>query len=61
MSTAATDECYLTAREAAALLAVTEFTVRRWVNQDKLPAKRLPGGGLRFRKADIDGLLTEAN
>jgi excisionase family DNA binding protein len=48
----------LTLREAAELLGVSPWTVRRWVASGKLPHIRLPGGRLlRFDRADLDRLV----
>lgn len=42
---------------AAALLLVTEDTVRSWANSGELPAFRIPGAGgrgtFRFKRADL--------
>jgi excisionase family DNA binding protein len=55
---------YLTVNEAAALLRVSDLTVRRWIWSGKLPATRV-GRLLRIRQSDIEGLTqptqTEAN
>jgi excisionase family DNA binding protein len=46
----------LTVAEVAAELKVTEATVRRWINQHKLAARRLGGGDGEFRvlRRDLD-------
>jgi excisionase family DNA binding protein len=49
----------MTAREVADLLGVSTETVLRWVRQGKLPAIRLPGGAIRFRRDEIEAWLTE--
>jgi excisionase family DNA binding protein len=49
----------LTARETSGLLGVSTETVLRWVRQGKLPAIRLPGGAIRFRRDEIEAWLTE--
>lgn len=43
----------LTAREVADQLGVSTETVLRWTRRGDLPAFRLPGGALRYRKADL--------
>ena len=44
--------------EVAALVGVTRPTVSRWVTQGLLvPATRLPGGRMKFRRADVDALV----
>lgn len=49
----------LTVAEVAAELKVTEATVRRWINEDKLPARRLAGPGSEFRviRRDLDAMI----
>jgi len=46
-----------TAREAADYLRVAPDTVRRWVREGRLAAARA-GRLLRFRRADVDAVLT---
>ncbi len=38
----------LTVAQAAALLQVSERTIRRWIEGDKIPYLELPGGGYRI-------------
>jgi excisionase family DNA binding protein len=38
----------LTVAQAASLLAVSEKTVRRWIDNERIPYLRLPGGGYRI-------------
>ena len=38
----------LTVAQAASLLAVSEKTVRRWIDGERIPFLRLPGGGYRI-------------
>jgi len=38
----------LTVAQAASLLAVSEKTVRRWIDDERIPYLRLPGGGYRI-------------
>ena len=40
----------LTAREVAEQLGVSTETVLRWTRRGELPAIRLPGGAIRFRR-----------
>jgi excisionase family DNA binding protein len=49
----------LTVAEVAAELKITEATVRRWINEEKLPARRLAGPGSEFRvlRRDLDAML----
>ena len=47
----------LTVAEVAAEVKVTEATVRRWINQDKLRARRLAGGDFRVLRGDLNSML----
>jgi excisionase family DNA binding protein len=38
----------LTVAQAASLLAVSEKSVRRWIDDERIPYLRLPGGGYRI-------------
>jgi excisionase family DNA binding protein len=38
----------LTVAQAASLLQVSERTIRRWIEADKIPYLELPGGGYRI-------------
>ena len=44
--------------EAAAILGVSPDTVRRWVDDGRLPAVRSSGGQRLVRRADVAHLLT---
>lgn len=46
--------------EAAAFLGVHQATIRRWIQQGRLPASRLPSGNLRIEDSELKKLLTEA-
>lgn len=46
--------------EVARLTGVTIPTVRNWDRAGKLTATRTPGGQRRFRLADVQALLDEA-
>ena len=46
---------YLTVREVAELLRVSDLTVRRWIWAGKLPATRV-GRVLRIRQSDLERL-----
>lgn len=48
----------LTRREVAAVLRVSKMTVLRMVARRELPVLRI-GGGLRFRRTDVFGLLAD--
>lgn len=44
----------LTVNEAASLLRVTDTTIRRWIQADKIPYLELPGGaGYRIPQASL--------
>jgi excisionase family DNA binding protein len=43
----------------ADLLGVSPETVLRWTRRGELPAIRLPGGPIRYRKAEIDEWLEQ--
>jgi excisionase family DNA binding protein len=48
----------LTVAEIAVELKITEQTVRRWINEQKLPATRLAGGKeFRVLRSDLDEIL----
>ena len=47
----------LTVAEVAGELKVTEATVRRWINQEKLAARRLAGGEFRILRGDLDAMM----
>lgn len=44
-------------REAAELIGVNAVTLRRYRHQGKLKALRLPGGGIRYNRNAVLGLL----
>lgn len=48
----------LTTREAAKVAHVSVITIRRAVEAGKLSPLRTPGGHFRFRRSDVDALLT---
>jgi excisionase family DNA binding protein len=50
--------CWLSPREAAALLRVSLSAVRQMIRQRRLPARRLRGSRLlRIARADVEALL----
>lgn len=51
-----TSAMYLTVREVAAVLRVSNMTVYRLINAGELPALRV-GKSLRLRKDDLDDYL----
>lgn len=48
MPTTAARPQLLTVNEAAALLKVSDRTIRRWIEAEKIPYLRLPGGSFRI-------------
>jgi excisionase family DNA binding protein len=49
----------LTARAVSDLLDVSPETVLRWTRRGELPAVKLPGGAIRYRKDELDDWLEE--
>ena len=54
------DTGWLTIREAADLLNVHPETLRRWDRTGRLTTSRTPTGHRRYRRADLDALMAEA-
>lgn len=54
-------EDWISTGEAARLLGVHRTTVVDYINRGLLPAKRLPTGRFRVRRADVLALLRNAN
>jgi excisionase family DNA binding protein len=52
-------ERLLTARELAARLAVSPETVLRWTRRGELPARKLPGGAVRYLPDEVDTWLDD--
>jgi excisionase family DNA binding protein len=48
----------LSPREAAALIPCHEDTLKRWAADGKVKAFRTPGGWWRFRRSDIERLVS---
>lgn len=44
--------------EAASLLGISTDTMRRWEKAGRITADRTPTGHRRFRRADVEALLT---
>ena len=47
----------LTVKQAAAMLAVSPETIRRWVAAGRIPYVRLPNGYFRFRPDDLERMM----
>jgi excisionase family DNA binding protein len=43
----------LTVAQAAALLSVSDRTIRRWIETEKVPYLKLPGGGYRIPQVQL--------
>lgn len=52
------DDDLLSTTEVARIFKVDIKTVARWAQRGQIPALRTPGGRLRFRRSDIDTVLT---
>jgi excisionase family DNA binding protein len=50
---------WLNTAKSAEYLSASIPSIRRWIKAGKLKPGRTPGGGLRFRRSDLDALLTE--
>lgn len=48
----------LTTAQVAALCNVTKATVNRWATDGRIPVITLPSGMRRFRREDVNKLLT---
>lgn len=53
-----TEPVFLTTAEVAGLARVDVSTIQRWAKQGKLPSINPGGKSLRFRRADVEELLT---
>lgn len=51
------EELLLTAA-AAAVLGISDETLRRWADEKIIRHVKLPSGQLRFRRADLEEVLT---
>jgi len=53
-----TNKDVVTIAEVAGAMRVNRRTVDRWMKAGVLPSYKLPGGGVRIYRADLDALLT---
>ncbi|MFT3873461.1 MAG: helix-turn-helix domain-containing protein [Nocardioides sp.] len=53
------DDDILTSRQVADLFKVGTSTVKRWADAGVIPCFRTPGRRYRFRRADVEALLTK--
>lgn len=52
------DQVLLTAGEVAKILRIHKVTVYRWAEEGRIPTVRLGKETVRFRREDIDAMLT---
>ncbi len=58
----ATQPAYLSVRQTADLLSLSQRTVRRYIEQEILPAYRVTGSNtIRIKREDLDALLQPIN
>lgn len=50
---------YLTTAEVAAELRLHPETIRRWINEGKLPALRVAASSYRIERTDLEQLKSE--
>jgi excisionase family DNA binding protein len=50
-------DSYLKTPAACEYLNISTATIRRWVKDNRLRARRTPTGEYRFKKADLDAVL----
>ena len=53
-------ERFLTVREAAAAIGVTDGALRSWIRDGRLPAIRFSPRTIRIRKTDLDAMVEAA-
>ena len=51
------DSDWLTLGQAARYLGVAQSTIRKWSDQNRVPAFYTPGGHRRFRRGDLEAFL----
>jgi excisionase family DNA binding protein len=49
-----TQKPLLTSSQAARLIGVSAASLRRWTDEGRLPAIRLPGGARRYERVDVE-------
>jgi excisionase family DNA binding protein len=54
------DADWLTLGQAAKYLGVAQSTIRKWSDQNLVPAFYTPGGHRRFRRRDLDAFLSRS-
>jgi excisionase family DNA binding protein len=58
--TPGSDADWLTLGQAAKYLGVAQSTIRKWSDQNLVPAFYTPGGHRRFRRRDLDAFLSRS-
>ncbi|WP_135453508.1 helix-turn-helix domain-containing protein [Mycobacterium sp. DL99] len=51
---------FLSVEHAAQLMDVSHWTVRRWITNGHLDARKMPSGGLRIAVADLEQIGEQA-
>ncbi len=53
---------YLSVRQAADFISVSQRTIRRYIDQNILPAYRIPGSNtIRIKRDDLETMLEPVN
>ncbi|MCR9177422.1 MAG: helix-turn-helix domain-containing protein [Alphaproteobacteria bacterium] len=55
-----TPDTWLTVSDVGRVLQCHDSTVRRWIRESKLVAKKI-GGGVRIRSSDLDAFINAEN
>ena len=50
----------LTVAQAAEQIGYSKETIRRWIAEEKLQAKRMPSGRIRIEASELEALLKPA-
>lgn len=50
---------YLTVKDVARYLSVSQSTVNKWMNESKIAYVKLPGKGVRFKKEWVEGWMNK--
>lgn len=50
----------LASGEAAKLIGVSRDTLKRWEKKGRISSRRTPEGHRRYRRGDVEALLTES-
>ncbi|MBU8816391.1 MerR family transcriptional regulator [Mycolicibacterium goodii] len=52
---------FLAPSEAAALIGISRDTIKRWEKSGRITAMRTPLGHRRYRRSDVEALLTSGS